>query len=221
MFNKKKCGKCGEKINKNFDFCPYCGNHLSNSNEDWGMLGKNDSVNEFENFPKLMFGGISGNMISKMFGSAIKMLEKELQKEIKSINGNENITQSNFRLMINGREIPLNQNKKQETKHKKEEKIKEIPLITFSQEQQKKFSNLSRKEPETNLRRLSNKVIYELKIPGIKSIKDISITKLENSIEIKAITKNNAYFKLIPINLPIINYNTSKGKLILELEAKD
>jgi len=39
MFNKKKCPRCGEKVNKNFDFCPKCGNPFNDNNKDWGMLG--------------------------------------------------------------------------------------------------------------------------------------------------------------------------------------
>ena len=54
-----------------------------------------------------------------------------------------------------------------------------------------------------------------------KTKKYISIVKLENSIEIKAVSKKKAYIKLIPINMPITNYQLEKGKLILELEAKN
>jgi len=35
------------------------------------------------------------------------------------------------------------------------------------------------------------------------------------------LAKNKVYYKVIPINLPVKNYNLSKEKLILELEAKD
>ena len=48
--DSKICKKCGEKINNNFDYCPYCGNTLKSFNErqeEWGMLGKND-LNTFE-----------------------------------------------------------------------------------------------------------------------------------------------------------------------------
>jgi len=38
---------------------------------------------------------------------------------------------------------------------------------------------LPRHEPATNIRRLSNKVVYEIEMPEIKSIEDISIIKLE------------------------------------------
>ncbi len=68
---------------------------------------------------------------------------------------------------------------------------------------------------------MADKVIYEIEMPEVKSMKDISIVKLENSIEIKAVSKKKAYIKLIPINMPITNYQLEKGKLILELEAKN
>ena len=42
-----------------------------------------------------------------------------------------------------------------------------------------------------------------------------------NSIEIKAVGKKQVYFKLLPINLPIIDYRLSEEKLILELQAKE
>jgi hypothetical protein len=64
---------------------------------------------------------------------------------------------------------------------------------------------------------MTNKIIYEVDLPGVKNEKDIIITKLENSIEIKAFTKDTAYLKLIPISLPIKNYFLEKNKLILEL----
>ena len=58
-------------------------------------------------------------------------------------------------------------------------------------------------------------------MPGVKSIKEISIRKLEKSIEIRAVSKDKAYSKIIPVNLPILDYELEKGKLILELETKN
>ena len=91
----------------------------------------------------------------------------------------------------------------------------------FSAKNIKKLSTLPRKEPSTNIRRLSNRVIYEIDLPDVKSEKDVSIIQLENSIEIKAVSKNKAYTKLISLNLPIIDYNFSDEKLILELSGKN
>ena len=70
------------------------------------------------------------------------------------------------------------------------------------------------------MRRLSNKVVYEIEIPEVAE-EDVSIIKLENSIEIKAISKDKSYKKLISIDLPIKSYKITNGKLILELGLKN
>ncbi len=205
---RRKCKKCGRKINSKYRFCPFCGNPLYKE-EDWGMLGRDD----FEERGSF-FEGFTGNMFNKMLGSAMKMLEREMKREMSRTNAQP---RTNVRLMINGKEIDLN---KVENRKKTAEKKKGFQN-NFSKECSKKFSKLTKKEPNTNVRRLSDKVIYEINMPGVKSLKDVSIIKLENSIEIKAVSKDKAYFKLIPINLPIIDYDLSKGTLILEFEAKN
>ncbi len=211
---RKKCKKCGEKVNSKHRFCSNCGTPLKKaSQEDWGMLGKND-IEEQNAFPNSLLDGLTGNMINKMLGGAMKMLEREMKKEISK----ENIQpKTNVRLMINGKEINLNNVQSQPKEIKKREKL----LDDFSKESLKKFSKLPKKEPKTNVKRLSNIVIYEINMPGVKSLRDLSIVKLENSIEMKAVAKDKAYFKLLPIDLPIIDYELEKGKLILELEAKN
>ena len=78
----------------------------------------------------------------------------------------------------------------------------------------------SHEKNQTNIRRLSNKIIYEIQIPGVKSIEDVSIVKLQNSIEIKAITKDKAYEKTIKISFPILDYKIQENNLILELDSE-
>lgn len=217
MFNKIKCQKCGEKISGKFDFCPYCGLPANSLEEDWGLLGKNDQMKEIDPFQNAMIGGFSGKMLNKMLAGAMKMLENEMQKEMKS--SREVLIPSNtsFELFINGKKISpsnINVTKKENIQPKKSQ------LNQLSQDNIKKFAELPKHEPSANVRRLSNKVIYELDVPGVKSINDISIIKLENSIEVKAVSKDKAYKKLIPIDLPLKAYKLDKDKLILELGVK-
>lgn len=217
MFNKIKCNECGEKISAKFDFCPYCGLSTGSNEEDWGLLGKNDQLKEINPFQNSMLGGFSGKMLNKMLAGAMNMLEKEMQKEMKNSNEMPMPSNTNFELYINGKKIsPSN------IKVMKKESIqpKKAQLNQLSQDNIKKFAELPKHEPSANVRRLSNKVIYELDVPGVKSINDISIIKLENSIEVKAISKDKAYKKLIPIDLPLKAYKLDKDKLILELGVK-
>ena len=212
MFGKKECNNCGENISGKYKFCPNCGNFTSKKykKDDFGMLGENDFINEFENFSNSMFSGIGGKMIGKMLENAMKLLEREMQKEIKRKNFQPKI---DYKMFIDGKRINLDYENPKIIKKQK----KEIPSSELPQGNWKKFSELPKKEPSTNVRRFSDKVIYEIYMPGVKSEKDLSIIKLENNIEIKGVSKNKAYEKLIPMNSPITDYNLSQGKLILEL----
>ena len=126
-----------------------------------------------------------------------------------------------LQLFINGKKINIQTKpvtKKQAPKNSKE--IKDLPPTSFNKEQLKKFSNLEKQEPLTNVRRLSDKIIYEIEMPEVKSVKDIAVTRLEKSIEIKAIGKKASYYKVIQISLPVVDYYLDQGKLILELAEK-
>tara|TARA_Y100000034_G_scaffold68038_1_gene82123 strand:- start:3922 stop:4584 length:663 start_codon:yes stop_codon:yes gene_type:complete len=212
MFEKKECKNCGEKISNKYRFCPACGNCTSKKNkrDDFGMLGENDSINEFENFSNSLFSGGGGKIIGKMLENAMKLLEREMQKEMKRKNLQPKV---DYKMFIDGKRINLNHKNPEKIKNEK----KEIHSSELPQGNWKKFLELPKKEPSTNVRRFSDKIIYEINMPGVKSEKDLSIIKLENNIEIKGVSKNKAYKKLIPMNFPITNYNLSKGKLVLEL----
>jgi len=232
MFSKKiSCKRCGNKTSKKNSFCPFCGTPLvkMSKREDFGMLGKNDSFNEVEAISNSLFngmGGLGGGIMNKMISSTMKMLEKEMEKEMQRGTKIQNQTNSavprtKIRLMINGKEINLNNGIKEgkNTKETERPKEKAIRFKGFSEEQVKNFSKLPKKEPKTELKRIADSISYEINLSGVKSLEDISITPLENSIEIKAIAKEKAYSKLIPLNLPILDYNFSKGLLVLEFKG--
>ena len=212
-FGKRECKRCGESSSGKSNFCPNCGVPFNNKNarrNEFGMLGEND-FDEAEEFQNQFFGGFAGGMINKMFESAVKMLEKEMQREMKR--GMQS-PGTNFQLFINGKPVKFESGFQQNNREKQK---REIQNDALPKNNLKDFLSLPKKEPSTNVRRFSNKLIYEINLPGVKSDKDISIVKLENSIEIKAVSGDNAYKKIIPINLPVTNYNLANGKLVLEL----
>ncbi len=206
MFKKRYCKGCREKVSSKYRFCPSCGSEIkSYSEEDWGMLGREDVLGE-ESFASPFFTGFGGKMLNNMLGNALKMLEKEMKNA-------EKTPRSNFRLMINGKEIQIGQQKKPK------EAVRKIPKREFGKEQLKKISELPKKEPKTSLKRIGDKIIYEIEMPEVKSLNDVLINNLENSIEIKAIGESTIYSKTIPINMPITNQTLSEGKLFLELNG--
>jgi len=221
MFKKKACRRCGKNLKERYDFCPYCGNRLDSKKEDLGMLGKNDSFDNMFNSVKLPIG------MNTIFNSLMKNLEKQFKDLEKKTNKEDNLKRGNISISIStsGENPPVvkvnSMPAEIENPEEKEAKKIRMPSPNFPPDKLRKFSNLPREEPKTNIRRFSNKVIYEIDLPGVKSSKDISILPLEKGIELKALSENKAYLKSIPITLPIIAYKLKNGKLSLELDARE
>jgi hypothetical protein len=226
---KKKCKRCGKEIKGNYSYCPFCGFSLKKE-EDYGLLGRDDFDDSIDGF----FGGMNfPGGINSLINQMVRSLDgsfKEIDNSKRNLE-NPKIKRGGFSIKISsgtgrppeikvkplgGKLIDLNLEKKE----KKEEVEKEKSFSKISDKAMKRISKMEKKEPETNIRRLSDRIIYEIDLPGVKSIKNVSISKLENSIEIKALAEDKAYVKLIPISMPIRNYKLLKEKLILELEAQ-
>jgi len=236
MFRKKICKRCGKKTEKDFSYCPHCGFSLidrEKEERDYGFLGKRD-IADFNMFGggeiKLPFGfNTVFKKLVKEMDKQFKELDRELGKDkIKRINETENPPIRKGGISINissGDGSPVikvrsfgNIPKFKEMEKQIKDPKKETPKI--SEKKAKELAKLPREEATSKVRRLSGRVIYEIELPEVKNIKDIVINQLENSIEIKAFAKNKAYFKFLPVSLPLLKYAFSKGKLTLELGEK-
>ena len=208
MFNKDKCPKCEKKVNKNNSFCSNCGKQLREIKmKKNGMLGENDFIENKKTNSNGILGNLNDKMLNKMLNGAMKMLEKEMQKGMQG--DLKKMPKTKVKIMLNGKELGLNGAPKVVQNQPKK--------IILPKRILKNFANLRKTEPKTKLKRLGDTIIYEIELPQVESIENISIIQLESSIEIKAVSKENAYSKLIPINLPITNFNFSNEKLILEM----
>lgn len=225
MFGKP-CPGCGKKISKKYGFCPYCGFNFEKEQDerDYGMLGKDDNFPDFG--IKMPFG------FDKIFSTLMKQMDKQFQQIDKEM-GKEFGQEKMPKIKPSGISISISTSSGESPKIRinglnpqmkiiegKPEKPVKIVQPEISNEQMKKLAKLPREEAETTVRRLSSKIIYEISLPGVKSLKDVFINRLENSIEIKAFSQDKIYVKLIPINLPILNYNLEEEKLILEFKTK-
>jgi len=224
MFGKKRCDNCGEKVNDGYNYCPYCRIPLKEENEfeeeNWGLLGKNDVFEPEEVRMPLGFNALFNSLV------------KGLNSQMKELNRQTKESKPKFQKKSGGISISISTsgNRPPEIKvssfgnvpefKKKEQEIKSAS-VSLPVSDSGKFTGLPKKEPETTIRRLSNKVVYEIRLPGVKTIKDLSIIQLENSIEIKAFAGKKVFYKVIPINLPINKYDLSRGILTLELDSKE
>jgi len=210
MFSQR-CSRCESKINNENKFCSSCGLDLrsEHENEDFGMLGRDDNVSE----DQMSF---SDNFMEKMFNSAMKLIEKQMKNLGNGADGQKTPKKNNqglnVQFFVNGEKV-FNEN----------DMTPQQPVkITnnLSKEKLKRFSELPKIEPKSKIKRLSDKVIYELVVPGVESIEDVLINQLESSIEVKALSKDKVYSKNLNINLPILRYHLSQDSLIIEMQGK-
>ncbi len=207
MFKYLKCKSCNGKIKKNFNFCPHCGFSLKSrkiSNKG-GIIGMNDMIKDI----KMPFG----------LNTIMKSLAKQLDKEIGTLNFNNPQESNNpprgFKIQISTGKPSIN-NLQQEV-IPKQQLIEEVNQISKKELLRRK--NLEKVKPISTIRRLPEGLIYEISVPGIKNKKEISVINLENSIEIKAYSKDKCYEKIIPIKSEIISYKIKDGKILLKLKS--
>lgn len=183
---------CGSEIKKDWKFCPVCGRKLK----------------RFFDFPN--FGGLFKNIeeqflkMDKLFSTKLfsdDMFKfpdfKEMREEIPKVKGggiSVNITN------VNGKPTMKVQTfgdfKKLEPGIKKG--------IGFKAEEERKV-NVKRKapkvtkEPESEMKRQGNLLYFKIKLPEVRSLGDIDVIKLAESIEVRAYAGDKAYFKLFKI----------------------
>jgi len=206
MFNSRKCKRCESKIRDSFDFCPTCGSDLRDPTKDmenFGMLGKGNFV---QGYP--LVGGEGGlGITDKMINSLFRNLMKNVEKQMKDINFEQ---EPEVQTMPNGIRIKIGGNvQKQPKRQKKTEKI-------ITEQQIERMSKLPRAEAKTNVRRFSDKVIYELNASGVLDVNDVFVSKLENGYEVKAIGSKKVYVNSIPVNLPLKAYRITDEGVNLE-----
>ena len=206
MFFKKKsrdvkCESCGRDTDKKYNFCPYCGKSMLNKFDEsinFGMIGKSDMKDEDylrNNAPGL---GMLDRVISSMVGN----LAKNLMNEMKGAEIKNTPNSISIRIGAPGKIV------------KREER--KIPRM-INEEKIKKMSEMPRTTAKTAVKRIGNKIIYELSIPDIESPEDVFVSKLESGYDIKAVSGNKkVYVNSLPINLPIKSLAINPNALFVE-----
>jgi hypothetical protein len=211
-----KCEICNSKVNDKYSFCPYCGSSLIDEEaelKEFGMLGKNDiSKDELE---KDQFSQQGFGITDKLISSLVNSLAKNLDKQFKSIDKDfaKQMNNAQIKSFPNGIKIRIG------PPQTKTEKNKSNNVITS--EQIERMSTLPRSTAKTNVRRLSNKVVYELNTPGIESPQDVFVSKTESGYEIKAIGSSKVYVNNLQIDLPMKGFSVSENKLLVEFKTEE
>jgi hypothetical protein len=147
----------------------------------------------------------------------LKMLEKEMSE---SLNESEKRNKGNLNVQffVNGKKVSPNAVpvlKKGEPVKKIERKERKV-----SKEKMELLAKFPKVEPESEVRRLSGRVIYNIYVPGVETVEDVFVNQLENSIEVKTLGKDKVYSKILNLKLPLKGYDLVEDNLVLELGAE-
>lgn len=201
------CENCNRELKRNWEYCPYCGEQAQDSDSLLDNLFYNDIFNDMDKELK---------QINKLFSKSSSLNIKP--RSFTTTNGAHGGISISISSM-NGSQPKINVKKfgdfadREEARPEKKISLKEKLLKKFQ-----RTNKISDKieQPSSTIKRLADKLIYELNTPGVSSLKDIEINKLENSTEIKAFAKDKTYLKVIPIDLEMKKHALKDGKLILE-----
>jgi hypothetical protein len=204
--NKKqiRCENCDSKVEKKFSYCPDCGQSLKVQEQSGEGLGGLIDNPDMANNP-LAALGISDKMINSLMGNLMKSLNTQMKDADEMPQPEIQNTPNGIKIRIGGHP----------THTKKKTKKKEI-----TEEQIKKMEGLPRGEAKASLRRFSDKVVYELTTPGVESVQDVFISKLESGYELKAIGEKKVYINNLPVTLPLKKYSVANKKVFVEFAAQ-
>jgi len=217
---QKKCDGCSNTTDKKHRFCPKCGDPFSGTKEEkenFGLLGRDDSINIDEQNTIQNFG-ITDKLINSVFNNLMRNLDKQLKGQMGGMNQNPGNTEiKNFpngiRIKISGPNMNNQKRKPQVKRHAINRPI--------SSQQLKKMAELPREKAKTTVKRIGDKIIYELTTPGITSPEDVFVSKLESGYEIKAIGTKKVYVNSVPIGLPLRGLSISKNRLFIEFSSQE
>ena len=199
-----KCPGCAKKIERKFNFGPYCGLSFKKQKEgeDFGMIGRDDFAQDFMQGSelKMPFG------LDKVMSSLVKQLEKQM-----SNNNNNSPMPRGFKIQIS--------TGKPQVQKVHPQKPAQIQQFQVSPEESEKRQKLPKIPAESRVRRLADRIIYEIPVPGVNSKKDVVITKLAEGLEIKAYSNNRCYVKSIPLKVEIIGYSLKDDILFVEFKG--
>ena len=202
---KKKCPSCAKKIERKFNFCPYCGVSFKTRDEqaNFGMLGRNDSGEKVVEELKLPFG------MNKIMNSLVKQLESQLGGM--DLGDGQGIPRGVKIRVARGPGMG------QVIQKMPERKVMDVPRV--SDEENERRAGLPKVEVESRIKRLGNTIIYEIETPGVKKKGDVVLTELATGLEIKAYSRDKCYVKFIPLKVEVVAYDVRDQRVIVEIRG--
>ncbi len=188
-----RCPICGEVVRRNWNYCPNCGTNLRRERA-------------YERYPALL---------------GFRSIFEEIDREFREI-------ERMLRRLAMPREKRGGVSIKISSEPGKEPRVE---VRTFGELQGrervlKKFAAKPRQpprvaeEPETRVERRGNRVIYRLRMPGVRSEEDVDVQKLRESVEVRGYAGDKAYFTLfsVPRHARIASTKLEGDEFVIEVE---
>jgi len=219
-----QCPVCGTKIDREWGFCPRCGTRISGDffDEIFSRMRK-----ELAEMNKLLEKDIEAFDLSPWFkdmdkksihpkrsGFTIKIVQAGNKKPDISVRTFGDVEKSKLRKEIDefgawqpglGRET--------------EQGAKPRPFRPAEPHEKLVIKEaVKTEEPKTSVARSASKVAVSIQLPGVESERDIEVSELESSVEVKALAKDRAYFKILtkPSQFRLSKKSFEKGILHME-----
>lgn len=204
-----KCPSCNKPMKDEWKFCPDCGykkkegffdSVFSRFRREMEEMNRS-SEKEFETFDisdMMRMPGSKGFRIKIVSGSGMQP-----KVEVQSTG---DIDKKELERQLQSMGVRIEMKKPVASKSPSKPKIEPMKMPDITE------------EPETTVKRAETKVLVEMKLPGVDD-KGLRIQEFESSIEVRAIGKEKAFFKIVtkPENASILRKEFKNGTLILEV----
>ena len=143
---------------------------------------------------------------------------KQVEKEMANMDNSAGMKPKGFKIQISTG-MP-----KMQTMNQVPDETRSVSSIDsfnekISDEERENRVKLKQVPAKSTIRRLPEGLIYEIETPGVTAKKDITLTKLEQSLELKAYSKDRCYVKKLPSKVEILGMAIKGGKIFLRLKG--
>ncbi len=230
-----KCGRCGSDVKEGWTYCPKCGNPLRRRDLFSDMFDR--MRREMKEMDRVFEKDMQFLDISPFFrqqkprgsGFTIRITRAGGKEPKVSVKTFGNVDKGMKREISEDLEDMVSRQPKPEKREHKWGLRKMIPAGGPAEpaeaqretpEREKHREPKKTEEPECEVRPLEDRVVVEIKLPGVKSEKDIRVKELESSVEVKAMVKDKAFFKILtkPENRRIAGKSFRNGVLRIEFQ---
>ncbi|MBU0898873.1 MAG: zinc ribbon domain-containing protein [Nanoarchaeota archaeon] len=218
--SENKCPRCRAEVEKGWNYCPECGMTFKN------QIGFNIMSDDF-------FNQIFSRM-RKQMKEMDKNFDKDFEvRDLTPLFKTKPKTGSGFTIRISrsNNDKPkvfvktFGDADNKEVKEDINEQLENMGIKPQEQTLKKNFWGFKQtkepktiEEPKANITTTPVNVTVEVELPKVKNLDDIEVRDLENSIEIKAVSGDKAYFKILtkPAHFKLKKKDFEKSVLHLE-----